>query len=97
MLPMRVELAVLADAINFINEDDRRLVFRSLAEKLSDPFCANTNKHFSEIASVHAEELCVGFARDRLGQHGFAGSRRADEEDSLRQAAAETLILFRVA
>src|SRR5882724_9256953 len=36
MLAVRVELAILADAINFIDEDDRGFVFGRLAEELAD-------------------------------------------------------------
>src|SRR5882724_11797582 len=93
MLAMGVKLAVLADTINLIDEDDRRFVLCGLPEKLSHPFRADADEYLRKIASMRAEKLCVGFASDCLGQHRLACSRRADEEHALGQAAAKALEL----
>src|SRR5689334_20511310 len=97
MLAMRVELAVLTNAINLIDEDDRRFVLRSMPENLSHALCADTDENFSEITSMRAKEMCICFARYCFGQHRFARSRRADEEHAFRQVPSKTLVLLWVA
>src|SRR5215472_3074501 len=56
MFGVRVEFAVLADAIDFIDEDDSRLVPRGLAEKLAHTFSAHADEDLGKIAAMGAEE-----------------------------------------
>ena len=97
MLAVRVVLAVLADGINFINENDRRFVPGCLPEELAHAFGADTDEDLGEITAMHAEEMGVGLTGNRLGQHRFARARRADQQNAFGQPATQALILLWVA
>src|SRR5437762_13169929 len=94
---MSVEFAVLAQAIDFINEDDSRLVPGSLAENVPDTARAHADEDFVEIAPVRAEKIRLRFTSNGLGQHGLARAGRANQQDALGQRAAEAFVLFRIA
>ena len=97
MLAVRVVLAVLADGINFINENDRRFVIGCLPEELAHAFGADTDEDLGEITAMHAEEMGFGLTGNRLGQHRFARARRADQQNAFGQPATQALILLWVA
>ena len=67
------------------------------AENLPHAPRTDTDEDLVEIAAVRAEEIRARFAGDGLGEHGFAGAGRPYEENALRQFAAETAVLSRVA
>ena len=56
MFAVGIELAVLADAIDFVDENNRGLVLARLAEKLPHALGADADEHFGEITAVRAEE-----------------------------------------
>jgi hypothetical protein len=68
-----------------------------LPEKLAHPPSADADEHFGEIAPVNAKEAGVGLARDGFGQHRLPGSWRPDQQNSLRQASSQPLVLLGVA
>src|ERR1019366_10406754 len=97
MLAIGVGVTFLSQAVELVNEDDRRLVASRLPEELANPAGADADEHFGEIAAMNAKEAGVGLAGDGLGQHRLAGSRRPDQQNSLRQASSQPLVLLGVA
>jgi len=57
---------------------------------------AHADEHLDEIRPRNREERHVRFAGDGLGEQGFAGAGRADEQHALRDLAAELLELLRI-
>src|ERR1051326_4028068 len=97
MLAVGVEFAVLADTIDFVDEDDRRAVLGGLAEELAHALRADADKDFREIAAVRAEETSICFTSNSFSEHSLAGSRRTDEQHALGQVAPEALVFSRFA
>src|SRR6185436_14692436 len=56
---------------------------------------ADADEHLDEIRAADREERNVRFARDRARQQRLAGSRRAHQQDALRDASAELLEFLR--
>ena len=67
-----------------------------LREQVAHARGADADEHLDELGSAQAEERNLGFARDGARQQRLAGSRRADEQHALRNAAAERRVLLRV-
>jgi hypothetical protein len=61
------ELSFFRKAIDFVDENDRRFIFRRLPEKVANSLCAYAYENFVEITSMCAEEICLGFAGNRFG------------------------------
>src|SRR5205814_124317 len=78
----------------FINENNRRLMFGCLLEKLANTLGPYAHKHLGEIAAMSAEETGVCLASDGLGKHGLACSGRPDQQDSLGQITPHALVLL---
>ena len=97
MLGMGVEFAVLPDAINFVDKDNRRLVSGRLFEKLANALGADTDKDLGKIAPVHTEKLGFSFAGNSLGEHRLASAGRADEKHPFGKGASEALVFLGVA
>ena len=66
-----------------------------LLEHIANAGRTDADEHFDEVGTAEAEERHARFAGDRFGEQRFAGSRRADEQHALGNAAAEQLIFFR--
>src|ERR1039458_2689482 len=69
----------------------------ALPKKLAHPPGADADEHFGESAPVNAKEAGVGLAGDGLGQHRLPSSRWPDQQDALRQASSQPLVLLGVA
>ena len=89
--------AMTADRVDFVDEDDAGRVLLALFEQVADAAGAHADKHLHEVRTGDGEERHVGFAGDRAGQQGLAGSRRSDQQHALGNAAAELLELLRLA
>ena len=50
-----------------------------LLEKVTDLGSAHAHEHLYEFGAGHGEEGHVGFTGHGLGQHGLAGTRRANQ------------------
>src|SRR5687768_9962586 len=92
-----VGLAVLAEAIDFVDENDGGLAGACLFEKFAHALGADADIDFIEITAARTEETGVRLAGDCFGEHGFAGAGRADQENSLRKISAETIVFRRFA
>gem|GEM_PF-6931711 len=80
--------ALAADGVDFVDEDDARRGLAGFLEERADARGADADIHFDEVGAAEAVEFGFRFAGDGLGEHGFAGARRTDEENALRHAAA---------
>ena len=76
-------VALLADGVDLINKDDAGGFFLGLVKQVAHLGSAHADEHFHEFGAGNGKERDVGFAGDRLGQHGLAGSGRADQQDAL--------------
>ena len=82
----------MANGVNLINEDDAGGFLLGLFEQVAHLGSAHAHKHFHEFGAGHGEEGHVGFTGHRLGQHGLAGARRADEQDALGHLGTDVLV-----
>ena len=89
--------AMAADGVDFVDEDDAGRVLLALLEQVAHAARAHAHEHLHEVRTGDGEERHVGFAGDRAGQQGLAGSRRSDQQHALRNAAAQLLELLRLA
>ena len=54
-----------------------------LLEEVAHLARAHADEHFDKFRAGHREERHIRLAGDRLGEHRFTGSRRADEQNAL--------------
>jgi hypothetical protein len=88
---------VTTDRIDFVDEDDARGILLGLLEHVTHTRCAHADEHFHEVRTRDGEERHFGFARNGLGQQRLTRTRRADQQHTAGNAAAELLELLRVA
>ena len=86
-----------ADRVELVDEDDRRRVLRRLFEELADARGAEPGEHLHEGRRRSANRSSRRTPRDGLRHQRLAGSRRAVQEDPLRDARAESLEALRLA
>ena len=72
--------ALAADGINFVNEDQARAVLLGLLEQIADAAGTHANEHLNELRTRKGEEGNARFTGNGLGQKGFAGAGRADQQ-----------------
>ena len=75
--------ALLADGVDLVDEDDAGGLFLGLLEEVTHLACTHADEHFDKFRARHREERHIRLAGDRLGEHRFTGSRRADEQNAL--------------
>src|SRR5207244_9555377 len=85
------------DGIELVDEDNRGRMLARLLEEAADPRGAEAGEHLDERGRALRVEGGARLPRAGLREQRLAGSRRAVEEDSLRNARAEALELLRVA
>ena len=85
----RVAFARTANGIDFVDEYDAGGFLLGLAEEVAHARCAHAHKHFHEVAAGEREEGHVGFAGYSLGQQGFTGAGRANEQCTLGDFTAQ--------
>ena len=78
-------VAAAADGVDLVDKDNRGSDLRGLLKQIADAACADADEHFHEVRAGDGEERHVRLTRDRLGQQGFAGAGRADEQRALRE------------
>ena len=89
--------ASLAERVELVDEDDAGRFRGRLLEHVADPRRPHAHEHLHEVAARQPEEGHPRLARDRLGQKCLPCTRRADQQHTLGDVAAEHLIFFRVA
>lgn len=80
-------IALFADCVDFVDEDDARRLLSSLFEQVAHARGARADEHFNELRAAYEKERTARFAGDRLCEQGFAGSGRAYEQRTLRTCA----------
>ena len=89
--------AMAAHGVDFIDEDDAGRVLLALLEQVAHAAGAHADEHLHEVRTGDGEERHAGFAGDGARQQGLAGSRRADQQHALGNAAAQLLEFLRLA
>src|SRR5579863_3171029 len=83
-----------SDSVNLVDKNNARRILLALLEQITHAAGADADKHFDEIRARDREERDVSFAGNRSSEQGFAGSRRPNQQHSLRNSAAEFLELL---
>ena len=89
--------ALTADRINFVDEDDAGSILLGGFKHVAHAGCAHADEHFNEVGTRNCEERHTGFAGNSLSEQRLAGTRGAHEQHAARDAAAQTLVLRRIA
>ena len=89
-------VALFADGIDLVDEHDAGRFFARLLEQVAHLGRAHADEHLDKLRAGDREERHMRFARDRLGQQGLAGARRADEQRALGQLGADARVFARV-
>ena len=88
--------AMATDGVDLVDEDDAGRVLLALLEEVANAAGADADEHLDEVRAGDAEEGNARLAGDGAREQRLAGARRTDEQDALRDAAAEALELLRV-
>ena len=80
--------------IDLINEDDGGCIFLGLSKEVSHARRSHTDKHLDEVRTRNGIERDIGFACHGPRQQSLAGSRRAIEKNTLRDAGTDLLELL---
>ncbi len=88
--------AMAADGVDFVDEHDAGRVLLGLLEHVAHAGGADADEHLDEVGARNGEERHVGFAGDGARQQGLTGARRADQQTSFGDLAAQPLELLRV-
>ncbi len=88
--------AMTPDGVDFVDEHDAGRIFLRLLEHVAHARSADADEHLDEIGARDGEERHIGFARNGAGQQRLAGSRRADQQNALGDAAAQPLKFLRI-
>ena len=83
------------ERVELVDEDDAGRLLLGLREQVAHARGADADEHLDELGSAQAEEGHLGFAGDGARQQRLAGAGRADEQDALRDAAAERGVFLR--
>ena len=87
--------ANLAERVELVDEDDAGRLALGLAEQVADPGSADADEHLDELRAAQAEEGHVGLAGDGAREQRLARARRPDQQDALRDPAADARVLLR--
>src|SRR5206468_8669564 len=86
----------LSERVELVDEHDAGRLRLGLLEEIADTCGANPDEHLHELRAAQAEERHVRLARDGARQERLAGTRRADKQHALRDAAAQVRVLLRI-
>ncbi|MPM87077.1 hypothetical protein SDC9_134170 [bioreactor metagenome] len=78
------------NCINFIYENDTWAVSFGLVKQVTYAAGTDTDEHFYKFGARDREERHASFSRDCFGKQGFTGTRRADQEYTLRNASTQS-------
>ena len=86
--------AMATHGVDFVNKHQTGCGFFALLEHVANARGADADKHFHEVRTADREEGHIRLASNGAGEQGFAGSRGANHENALGNAAAELLELL---
>ena len=84
------------DGVNLVDENNTRGVLFSVVEHVAHTRGTDADKHLHKVGTRDTEEWHLGLASNRLGQQGFAGARRANQQQAAGNTTTEFLELGRV-
>ena len=87
--------ALAAHRVDLVDEDDARRGLLGLVEEIAHTACADADQHLDELGAGHREEGHTRLACHGARQQRLTGARRANQQDALRNLAAEPLELLR--
>jgi len=79
------------DAVQFINEDDRRCLLARLFEHLAHPARADADEDLDEFRPGGGKERHVGLTRQRPRQQRLAGARWSHQQHTMRHRGTDLL------
>ena len=85
------------DAVQFVNEDNRRSLFACLLKHLAHSACTHADKHLDEFRPRGGKERHICLACKGTGQKCLAGARWTHQQDTMRYCRAHFLKPIRVA
>ena len=91
-----VNAALAANRVQFVNEHDAGRLGFGFLEQVADASGAHAYKHLHKIAAANQKERDLRFPGNGAGQKGFAGSGRADQQDSLGNRRSQSFVTVRV-
>jgi hypothetical protein len=94
--PHRTLHANFAKRVELVDEHDAGRLHLGLGEQIAHACGAHADEHLDELRSAKAEEGHLRFAGNGFREQGLARARRADEQDSLRDAAADVRVFLRM-
>src|SRR6202012_2107555 len=89
--------AMAADRVDLIDEDDARCVLLALLEEIAHAARAPPDQHLHKVRTGDGEERHIRLARNSARQQRLAGARGSDQQHTLGNAAAQLLVLLRLA
>ena len=84
------------DTVDFIDEDEARLLFASFSEELLDSLSSHSDEHLIEIRPRAEDEVASSFAGDRPRQQRLARAGLTEEHDAFEELGTLVLVQFRV-
>src|SRR5262245_35934929 len=88
--------AMAPDRVDLVDEDDAGRVLLALHEEIAHPRRADADEHLDEVGAGDREERDAGLTGDAAREQRLACPGGTDQEDALRDAAAELGELLRV-
>src|SRR5262249_20602776 len=85
------------DGIDLVDKDQTRSIFLSLFKQIANATGTDAHEHFNEVGAGNREKRNIRFTGDRASKQSFTRSRMADQQYTLRNAAAELSEFFRIA
>ena len=86
--------AALADGVQLVDEDDAGRLLLGLLEEIPHAGRPDADEHLDELRAREEEERDIRLPRDRPREERLAAARRSDDQDALRDAAAQPLVLL---
>ena len=82
--------------IDFVNEQNTGGVLLTGFKQVAHAASTHAHEHFHKVRTRHAKERHTCFACNSAGEQSLTGTRRANQQGALRNAAAQGIKLFRV-
>ncbi len=85
----------LTQGVQFIHENNAGGFFFGLGKQVSDAGRPDADKHLHKLGAADREKRHLSFSRHRLGQEGFSGPRRSDQQNTFGDFPPEPTEFFR--
>jgi hypothetical protein len=78
-----------ANGIQFVDEDDGRLLLAGGCEEVAHTLCTDADEHFLELGTRGEEEWDACLSGDGPGEHGLSGAGWTCEQDTFWELSTE--------